>query len=211
MTDAETYELLRTLTSPVVAITSRLGDKANGMISDGAIRGSIVPDIPRVGVFVHKFNFSHDLIWESGRFVMHVLHPGQVDVVMALGFESGRDRDKLAAIPHRAGITGCPVLEDCYAWFECEVCNVMDTGASTFFFGDAVATGRGPGAEPMEPHMLRAALPAGHMKEYGARLTAAQDAARALSRDLHPVIWRTLGDQVEGRGRGGAGRLTRSD
>lgn len=192
MHPAETYELLRTLTSPVVAVTSRRGPKLNGMISDGAIRGSIVPDVPRVGVFIHKFNFSHDLIFESGRLAMHVLHPGQVDIVQKLGFASGRDGDKLTGIPHHIGATGCPVLEDCYAWLECEVCNAMDTGSSTFFLGDVVASGRGPGTEPMAPADLRARLPADRMEEYAGKLQAAQDAARRLSRDIRPLAWRTL-------------------
>src|SRR5437016_9603626 len=42
------YQLLRNLTSPVVAITSERGGKRNGMIADSAVRASIVPAIPRV-------------------------------------------------------------------------------------------------------------------------------------------------------------------
>jgi len=34
----QTYQLLRHLTSPLVAITSELSGKRNGMISDAAIR-----------------------------------------------------------------------------------------------------------------------------------------------------------------------------
>ncbi len=192
MQPAETYELLRTLTSPIVAVTSRRDGKYNGLISDGAIRGSIVPDVPRVGVFIHKFNFSHDLIFDTGRFAMHVLHPGQVDVVLKLGFASGRDRDKLADIPYRIGATGCPLLADCFAWFDCQVCNAMDTGSSTFFLGDVVLAGKGPGTEPMEPAFLRAHLPADRMQEYAGKLQAAQEAARGLSRDIRPMVWKGL-------------------
>jgi len=182
MTPAETYELLRTLTSPVVAVTCRRGDKLNGLISDGAVRASIVPDRPRLGVFIHKFNFSHDMIWESGRFGLHLLHAGQVELVHQLGFFSGRDRDKLADIPHRLGArTGVPILADCYGWFECEVGNVMDTGSSTFFMGEVVDAGRGPGAEPLEPAALRAALPPERIQRYMEKLAAAQDAARRAS------------------------------
>jgi flavin reductase (DIM6/NTAB) family NADH-FMN oxidoreductase RutF len=187
---AETYELLRTLTSPVVAVTSRRGDKLNGMISDGAVRASIVPDVPRLGVFIHKFNYSHDLIWETGRFCLHVLHAGQADVVHRLGFFSGRDRDKLADIPHRSGPLELPVLEDCYAWFACEVGNVMDTGSSTFFMGEVRATGRGPGREVLEPAALRAGLPADVIRDYMAKLGAAQDAARTLSATMQSAYTR---------------------
>ena len=191
MNASETYELLRTLTSPVVAVTCRRDDKLNGLISDGAVRASIVPDIPRLGVFIHKFNFSHDMIWESGRFGLHVLHTGQVDLVHMLGFFSGRDRDKLAAIPHRIGAkTGVPILEDCYCWCECEVGNVMDTGSSTFFMGEVVDAGRGPGATPLEPAALRAALPPERIQLYMEKLAAAQDAARAASRKMVSIYTR---------------------
>jgi flavin reductase (DIM6/NTAB) family NADH-FMN oxidoreductase RutF len=192
MNPTETYELLRALTSPVVAITSRRGEKSNAMISDGAIRASIVPEIPRLAVFVHKFNFSHDLIFETGCFGVHVLHKGQMDLVHRFGFVSGRDRDKLAGLPHRLGETGSPILDDCYAWFDCRVINVMDTGSSTCFLGEAAAVGRGPGLEVMTPAYMRAAMPEAWKEEYLGNLARAQDVARRASRTVRAVVWKGL-------------------
>src|SRR2546426_6137253 len=108
----QVYQLLRSLTSPVVAITSERGGKRNGMISDSAVRASIVPAIPRLSVYVHKFNFSHDLIFETGRFVLHLLRTDQFELIHALGFVSGRTRDKLAAVPHRLGTLDAPVRSE---------------------------------------------------------------------------------------------------
>jgi flavin reductase (DIM6/NTAB) family NADH-FMN oxidoreductase RutF len=193
---SDSYELLRTLTSPVVAVTSRRGEKKNGMISDAALRASIVPEVPRAAVFIHKFNYSHEMIFESGRFALHILHKGQLDLGHRLGFFSGRDRDKLADVAHRIGVTGCPVLEDCYAWFECQVANVMDTGSSTLFLGDVVALGRGPGREILQPAYLRANLPEALVAEYLANLQRAQETARTMSRDIRPVVWRGLSHQA---------------
>src|SRR2546425_8239049 len=122
------YQLLRNLTSPVVAITAERAGKRNGMISDSAVRASIVPAIPRVSVYVHKFNYSHDMIFDTGRFVLHLLRSDQFDVIRQLGFGSGRTRDKLADVPHHLGKLGAPVLDECHAHFECTVANVMDTG-----------------------------------------------------------------------------------
>src|SRR2546430_911262 len=139
----ETYQLLRNLTSPIVAITSERGGKRNGMISDSAVRASIVPAIPRVSVYIHKFNLSHDLIFDTGRFAMHLLRDDQFDLVHRLGFTSGRARDKLADVPHHLGTLSVPVLDECYAHLECRIANVMDTGSSTCFLGDVVAVGYG--------------------------------------------------------------------
>jgi len=194
----QTYQLLRNLTSPVVAITSARDGKENGMISDAAIRASIVPTVPRLSVYIHKFNFSHDLIFDTGRFVLHLLHTKQFDLIHRLGFISGRDRDKLADIPHRRGVLGAPVLDDCYAHFECKVVNVMDTGSSTLFLGDVVEVGFGGGAaskpngEVMTAAYFRANMPAEWRKEYEGLLAAAQRFAAEKSRHIVPVVWRGL-------------------
>lgn len=191
-----TYQLLRNLTSPVVAITSERNGKQNGMISDAAVRASIVPTIPRLSVYIHKFNYSHDMIFETGRFGLHLLHTKQLDVVRRLGFVSGRDQEKLAGIPHHKGKTGVPVLDECFAHFECSVANVMDTGSSTLFLGDVVAVGCGnvaslePRGELLTATYFRSNMPAEWRIEYEGKLGEAQRRAAELSRTIKPVVWK---------------------
>jgi flavin reductase (DIM6/NTAB) family NADH-FMN oxidoreductase RutF len=193
-----TYQLLRNLTSPVVAITSQRKGKANGMISDAAVRASIVPTVPRLSVYIHKFNYSHDMIYETGRFGMHLLHTKQFDVVRRLGFFSGRDQDKLVGLPHHKGKTGVPVLDECFAHFECEVANVMDTGSSTLFLGDVVAVGCGaaarlePKGELLTATYFRSNMPAEWRIEYEAKLKEAQQLGDELSRNIKPVVWKSI-------------------
>lgn len=193
----EIYQLLRNLTSPVVAITSERDGKRNGMISDSAVRASIVPTIPRVSVYIHKFNYSHDMIFETGRFVMHLLRTDQFDLIYGLGFTSGRTRDKLARIPHRLGKLGAPVLDDCYAHLECEVINVMDTGSSTCFLGQVAEVGYGKASRAsgavMTAAYFRANMPPEWRPEYEAHLRTAQRFAEERSGDIKAVIWRGLG------------------
>jgi flavin reductase (DIM6/NTAB) family NADH-FMN oxidoreductase RutF len=191
-----TYQLLRNLTSPVVAITSTRGGKENGMISDAAVRASIVPTVPRLSVYIHKFNYSHDMVFETGRFAMHLLHTKQFDIVHRLGFFSGRDQDKLAGIPHHTGKLGVPVLDECYAHFECSVVNAMDTGSSTLFLGDVMAVGYGravslkPQGELMTATYFRSNMPADWRLEYEAKLQDAQRIGAELSRHIKPVVWK---------------------
>jgi|SRR5689334_19914077 len=187
-----TYQLLRNLTSPVVAITAVRGAKENGMISDAAVRASIVPTVPRLSVYIHKFNYSHDMIFETGRFGLHLLNTQQFDLVHRLGFFSGRDRDKLAGIPHHKGKTGVPVLDECFAHFECTVANVMDTGSSTLFLGDVVAVGNlEPRGELLTASYFRANMPAQWRAEYEAKLRDAQQTGEQMSRNIKPVVWKT--------------------
>jgi len=196
VTPDETYQLLRHLTSPVVAITSAHGGKRNGMIIDSAIRASIVPTIPRLAMFIHKFNVSHDLIFASGQFVLHLLRQDQFDLIHQLGFVHGADRDKLADVPCRPGRLGPPVLDDCYAHFECRVANAMDTGSSTCFLADVVEVGFGaassPRGEVMTAPYFRAHIPEAWRPEYVQLLAAAQEFARDRSGDIRALVWRSL-------------------
>ena len=192
----DTYQLLRNLTTPVVAITSEHDGRGDGMIIDSAIRASIVPSIPRIAMFIHKFNDSHDLIFASGRFVLHLLRQDQFDLIHRLGFVHRRERDKLAEIPHRPGRLGAPVLDECYAHFECRVVNAMDTGSSTCFLGDVVEVGFGAAAEPrgevMTAAYFRANVPPQWREEYVRLLQVAQADGLELSRNIRPLVWRGL-------------------
>jgi len=167
------------------------------MISDAAVRASIVPSVPRLSVYIHKFNYSHDMIFETGRFGLHLLHTKQFDIVRRLGFFSGRDQDKLVGIPHHRGVLGVPVLDDCFAHFECSVANVMDTGSSTLFLGNVVAVGSGsaagfePRGELLTATYFRANMPAEWRQEYEAKLKEAQQVAAEMSRKIKPVVWKS--------------------
>jgi flavin reductase (DIM6/NTAB) family NADH-FMN oxidoreductase RutF len=175
------YELLRQLASPVVAVTSRLRGKPNGMILDSAIRASISPQVPRLSVYVHKWHLSHEYIWSTGLYCLHLLHRGQFGVIHQLGFSSGRERDKMAAVPHSYGGLDIPVLQECYAAFECRVVNTMDAGASTVFLADVVATHRGMGENIMTAEHFRANLPEPWREEFGKNYRDAQERIAANS------------------------------
>lgn len=192
----DTYQLLRNLTSPVVAITSEHGGQRDGMIIDSAIRASIVPTIPRLAMFIHKFNDSHDLIFSSGRFVLHLLRTDQFALIHQLGFVHRRERDKLAEVPHHAGRLGVPVLDECYAHFECRVVNAMDTGSSTCFLGDVEEVGYGAATEPrgevMTAAYFRANIPEHWRDDYVRLLAVAQQSGLELSRNIRQLAWRDV-------------------
>jgi flavin reductase (DIM6/NTAB) family NADH-FMN oxidoreductase RutF len=170
------YEVLRQFASPIVAITSRWQGRTNGMISDSAVRASISPSVPRISVYVHKWHLSHDLIWESGRFAMHLLHRDQLDVVYRLGFVSGRDQEKLTTIPHMTGTLGLPILEDRVCAFEMRVLNTMDVGYATHFLGHIEAVYPGRDAEILTPAWLRTNMPPAWREEWQINYRKAQEA-----------------------------------
>ena len=180
-----TYTLLRYLTPPVVALTTSAGGRANGMIANSAQRASLVPSLPRLSVYVSKINFTHDLVYASGVFGLHLLRADQWDVVRALGLRSGRDADKLAGLATFRGESGIPLLTDCRAALECRVVNAMDAGAATFFLADVVGVHeRAPGAPVLTSEHFRGNLPDDLRQAYEANLVVAQQKLAELAGDI---------------------------
>lgn len=197
----ETYDLLRELSSPLVAITTRRGDATNGMIANSAIRASIVPGRQRVANYVFKSRLTHEHLAETGRYALHLLARDQWDVIRALGFESGRGRDKLGEVEHRLSDPWqLPVVEGCVAWMRCRVVNVMDAGASTFFMGDVLEAGRGSGEEVMDSAYFRANAPDAWEEPYRENLRRTQQQARRMEGEMDDRPWRRLRRSDGGEG-----------
>ncbi len=200
----EAYEILRTLSSPLVAITTRRGDDVNGMIANSAIRASLVPGRQRVANYVFKTRLTHEFLVETGRYVVHLLARDQWEVIRDLGFESGREREKLRDVEH--GLIGpwrLPVIEGCVAWMRCEVANVMDAGASTFFMGDIREVRRGTGEEVMDSEYFRDNVPDEWEEPYRRNLRKTQEEARRMEGEMDDRPWRRLRRFGGGGGRDG--------
>jgi flavin reductase (DIM6/NTAB) family NADH-FMN oxidoreductase RutF len=128
-----------------VAVTTIDGGFANGLMSLSAGSASIVPELPRATVSLTKFNRTHDMLINSGIFVMHMLSAGpdevdaSMDIMMTLGGSSGRDGDKMAKLRTRPGLTGAPILLDAHSYVECRITGSLDNDENTIFVGDVVA------------------------------------------------------------------------
>ncbi|HUP88488.1 MAG TPA: flavin reductase family protein [Longimicrobiales bacterium] len=186
-----TYTLLRNFTSPVAAITTSAGGRRNGFIVNSAQRASLVPTMPRLSIYVSKTNFSHDLIYKSGVFALHLLRTDQFETIFTLGFQSGREvANKLDLLQTVDGTTGCPLLKDCIAGFECNVVNAMDTGASTFFLGDVVNVLEGKNGPVMTSEYFRDHLSAEKKWEYENNLRAAAGQLEELAKNVNrESVW----------------------
>jgi flavin reductase (DIM6/NTAB) family NADH-FMN oxidoreductase RutF len=185
------YPLLRHLTLPVCAITTSADGRRNGFIVNSAQRASLVPSIPRISLYISKPNVSHDMLLGSGVLGVHLLRSDQWDVIRALGLQSMRDEeDKLAGFDLRTGVTGCPMLTDVRAAFECRVVNAMDAGAATFVLADVVEMREGTAGEVMTSERFRANMPDDVRRDYEAGLAYAQQILEPLARDITHAPWR---------------------
>jgi flavin reductase (DIM6/NTAB) family NADH-FMN oxidoreductase RutF len=160
------------LWSPIAAVTSGGPGRVNVQIAVAIGAASIVPHKPRVLVQVYKGNFSHRLIMRSRAFALNFLRQDQLHLIRDFGFESGRDRDKLAGVAYRLGATGSPLLEDCWGYLECRVVNAMDGGDMTCILADVVegeTRGEGP---PLWWREARRRLPPEWLEEWDRKIGA---------------------------------------
>lgn len=132
-----------------VAVTTVSEGRTNGLIVLSAHAGSVIDEAPRVMIGITKYNFTHDLVLESGVFAVHLLASGSPEalakglaIIEGLGGRSGRDGDKLAPFATRTGMTGSPILLDALSYVEGRVVNTMDAEENTVFLADVVAAGR---------------------------------------------------------------------
>ncbi len=169
-----------------VAITTVHEGRTNGLMSLSGAGAGIVPEAPRATVSITKYNFSHDLILDSGVFVMHVLGsaPDLIDdslqILMALGGSSGRDGDKIGGLRTRAGVTGAPVLLGALNFVECRVTGSLDNDENTIFVGDVVAAGRLNGGGRLAVGEAWGKLPAEWIEEYDRNHHAQVDHCRLM-------------------------------
>jgi flavin reductase (DIM6/NTAB) family NADH-FMN oxidoreductase RutF len=131
-----------------VAVTTIVGDRANGLMSLSAGSGGIIFEAPRVTISLTKYNLTHDMVVESGVFAMHLLcnDPDLIDIsleiLMGLGGASGRDGDKMAPFRTKPGVTGVPILLDALSYVEGRVCGTLDAEENTIFLADVVGSER---------------------------------------------------------------------
>ncbi len=191
--EASPRATLAALWAPLLAVTTRTADRANGQIIAAAMGGSILPDAPRVVIEIWRSNLTHDLITASGVFALHLLDgtPGpalaaSMALVHSLGMHSGRDGDKLGGIATRPGANGCPIILDALTFLEATVTATLDAGEATIFLADVTAGARLHAGTPLTLPQFNAALPDEWRAEYAAS-RARQDVAARQARGLGPA------------------------
>ena len=94
----------------------------------------------QIAVSVNHGNYSNECIKKNGMFTVSVLSEDTSGTIIgALGFNSGRDVDKLANVNHKILREGLPVLrENICCWFLCKVVDTMETSSHTVFLAEII-------------------------------------------------------------------------
>ncbi|MBM3946387.1 MAG: flavin reductase [SAR202 cluster bacterium] len=159
------------LWSPLAAVTASWQGRDNAQMCLSIGGASIVPDVPRVVVHLYKTNLTHEMVVGSKAFALCFLRQDQQELVHRLGFVSGRGGDKVSGLRHHKGVTGSPVLEDCWGYLDCAVIDALDGGDMTCFLAE-VLDGRMVGAgEPLSWHQMRQTMPRAWHEEWDRKIT----------------------------------------
>ncbi len=138
-------QALGQMTYGIYVLTTFYQEEINGMIASWVSQISYDPLLLMAAV--HPNRYSHGLIEQSGCFALHVPAKGQSDFLRR--FKGPDPGKKFADLAWQRGTTGCPIIENCLAWFECRVTATYRPGNHTLFLGEVVGAGVGIGGNPL--------------------------------------------------------------
>ena len=105
--------------------------------------GTVNSEPPIVSVSLRKERYSHDLIADSGEFVMNLTDEAMCRAVDFCGVRSGRDLDKAAATGLRyrpaEGMRFAPAVDGAPVSLSCRVRQIIPLGSHDMFLGDVAA------------------------------------------------------------------------
>ncbi len=86
---------MQKLSYGLFVLTAKTGEKLNGCITNTAIQVTTEPN--QIAFAVNKANLTHDMVKESGRFVISIIsEKAEFSLFKHFGFQSGRNVDKFA-------------------------------------------------------------------------------------------------------------------
>ncbi len=138
MTDKLDPRVFHLLSYGMYVVSSKSGKKINGCIVNAVAQVAATP--PRIAVSVNKENLTHDYITKSGIFSISILDENTpMKFIGRLGFQTGRDVDKLRDIQYELGTDDCPVItEHSLGFLEAKVIDQVDVGTHTVFIGEVM-------------------------------------------------------------------------
>ena len=126
---------------PKTIVSCRGKDGRNNALVVGfTANASLDPVLVMVGIVPSRF--SHQLVKDSGCFVINLPKKGFEKEYNYLGSRSGRDEDKFAALDLKwedAKYVDAPILTDCPVSIECSVVDSIKPGTHELFIGKVEA------------------------------------------------------------------------
>jgi flavin reductase (DIM6/NTAB) family NADH-FMN oxidoreductase RutF len=147
--DPETYKIaMRQWAAGVTVVTTTTPDgKFHGVTASSFTSVSLDPVL--VLICLGKEKYTHHLISESGKFVVNVLHTGQIEWGKRFAGMYPEIEDRFYDIEAQTAMTGAPILPGVLAWLDCTIHTMHDAGDHTIFIGAVVAADGPGGGDPL--------------------------------------------------------------
>jgi flavin reductase (DIM6/NTAB) family NADH-FMN oxidoreductase RutF len=123
----------------VVLVTTSLNGRPNIITIAWQMPVSHVP--PLVAISVAHTHYTHEVLHQTGEFVINVPNKDLLQEVLLCGKVSGRDVDKFmesGLTPAQAKKTSPPYIKECIGHLECRVAKTIDAGDHTIFIGEVL-------------------------------------------------------------------------
>jgi flavin reductase (DIM6/NTAB) family NADH-FMN oxidoreductase RutF len=125
---------------PVCLLTSSYKGRVNVMTVGWTSSISYRPVLVAAAIF--QGSLTHDLVQQSGEFVLNIPSRDLMRQVQYCGTVSGRDADKMTAMGLREdepGYVRAPLIMECIAHLECVVTDRITPGDHTMYIAEVVA------------------------------------------------------------------------
>lgn len=142
-------QIMRNLSYGVYALGVKGEDRPSACIVNTVFQVTSSPIT--VAVSVNHDNYSNECIKNTGMFSISVFSEDTSGAVIGtLGFNSGRNIDKLKNVNHKVLVEGIPVIKEYTScWFLCKVINSLETPTHTLFVGEVIAGSEKSHGTPM--------------------------------------------------------------
>jgi flavin reductase (DIM6/NTAB) family NADH-FMN oxidoreductase RutF len=147
MDPASFADVLRRFPLAVSVVTVGRGGAENALTVSWATPCSFEP--PMFLVAVDRLHYSVDFVKSTRNFAVNVLGEGQERLAGQFARQAMQGEDKLAAVAHREGATGSPILLDAVAYFDCELAFFVEAGDHYLLVGRVVEAGALRDARPL--------------------------------------------------------------
>lgn len=124
--------------NPVPAVMVSCGGRKPNIITI-AWTGIVNSNPPMTYISVRKERYSHNIIENTGEFVINLCSEELTFATDFCGVRSGRDTDKFKEMkltPERAEIVRCPMIKESPVNIECRVREIIELGSHDMFIAD---------------------------------------------------------------------------
>lgn len=125
------------LASGIGIVTIRSGSEINGMTATAICSASLEP--PLFLVCISKGWRTHEFISTEKIFSVNFLAEGQQEISELFGNPNPRKVEQLSAISRPSPTNGCPVIEGCLGYIDCEAVSIYDAADHSIFLGKVTA------------------------------------------------------------------------